>query len=158
MSARFASITLVALVSIAVGCQAPPQFTAQDQTTTQGMFDSTVAWFRVGNWSAWAGQFSEDAVFHPPHAPAAIGRVAIQGWVQQLPPIEQVAFSNVQVKGEGNFAWGTSDYTLQLSGVPGDTGKQLVVFHRDPTAGWQVVAVSFNSDLPLPGAGATQPQ
>jgi hypothetical protein len=49
------------------GCQAPPQFTAQDQSATQALFDSTVAWFRTANWSAWAGEFSEDAVFYPPH-------------------------------------------------------------------------------------------
>jgi hypothetical protein len=64
-------------------------------------------------------------------------------------------FSNVQVWGEGNLAYGTSSYTLTLQGAPPDNGKQLAVFRRGANGEWQVVAVSFNSDLPLPGQANT---
>ncbi|MBI4664606.1 MAG: nuclear transport factor 2 family protein [Verrucomicrobia bacterium] len=113
------------------------------------MFNATVKLLRAGDWAGWAAQYAEDAVFQPPNGPAVRGRKDIRKWGDAFPPIEAFGFSNVQVSGEGNFAYGMSAYTLTLKGLPPDTGKQLVVFRRG-TNGWQIVAVSFNSDLPLP--------
>jgi ketosteroid isomerase-like protein len=53
---------------------------------------------------------------------------------------------------EGNIAYGTSRYTLELEDLPTDTGKQLAVFRRGADGRWSVVACSFSSDLAAPGA------
>ena len=147
---RLAGIAAVA--SVIVGCQAaaPAELTEQDQASIRGMFDATVGYIRAGDWAVWAGQYSEDAVLHPPNAPMVNGREAIQAWGEAFPPVQELSFSNIQVSGQADLAYGTCAYSMTLEGSPPDTGKQLVVFHRDASGEWEVVAVSFNSDLPVP--------
>jgi ketosteroid isomerase-like protein len=159
MRRRTTSIGLVALTGLALGCKPAPTFTTQDETMLRGMFDSAVMWIQAGNYAAWAGQFAEDAVFLPPNGPMVVGRAEIQTWAERMPTVEEFSFSNVQVRGEGNFAWGTSSIVLKYEGMPADTAKQLVVYQRDAMASWMVVAVSFNSDLPRPQpAGSATPR
>jgi ketosteroid isomerase-like protein len=122
----------------------------EDVATLEQMFAAVVQLIRAGDWAGWAALYAEDAVLHPPNGPAVRGRAALQQWGEAFPPVEAIDFSNVQVSGEGNLAYGTSGYALTIKGQPPDTGKQLGVFRRG-TSGWQVVAVSFNSDLALPG-------
>ena len=122
----------------------------EDVATLEGTFGAVVRLVRASDWAGWAALFAEDAVFHPPNGPAVRGRAAIREWGDAFPPLEAFDFSNVEVSGEGNVAYGTSGYSLTVKGLPLDNGKQLVVFRRG-TSSWQVVAVSFNSDLPLPG-------
>lgn len=141
------AVTLIALA----GCQATaPQFTAQDEATVRGMFDSTVANLRAADFSKWSEQFTDDAVLQPPNAAPVHGRAGILAWGQAFPPIEEVSFFDVQTSGEGNMAYGTSAYALKLRGVPADTGKQLVIFRRAAGGPWQIPAVSFSSNLPMP--------
>jgi len=143
--------------AFAGACAAPappaPEFRAPDQEHVVGMFSQTVADFRAGAFENWASRFSDDAVLHAPNQPAIVGRPAILAWAQAMPPIESIEFTNVRVWGAGDVAWGVSDYTLALQGVPPDTGKQLAVVRRT-NGEWHVVAVSFNTDLPLPAAAA----
>jgi len=156
---RIETALIMAAVVVGAACATPPaapQFTAEDEATVAGMFQMTVEDFRAGDFANWASRFSDDAVFQAPNQPAFNGKTAIQGWAEALPPIEAVEFTNVRVWGDGNVAWGVSDYALTLQGMPSDRGKQLAVCRRTNGA-WQVVAVSFSSDLPLPeaaGAGS----
>jgi len=52
------------------------------------------------------------------------------------------------VWGEGNLAYGTSAIAIKTKNAPADTSKQVVVFRRAGADRWEVVAGSFNSDLP----------
>ena len=122
----------------------------EDVATLERMFDTVVALIRAGDWAGWAALYAEDAVLHPPNGPAVHGRAALQAWGEAFPEVEALDFLNVQVSGEGNLAYGTSGYALTIKGLAPDTGKQLGVFRRGSN-GWEVAAVSFNSDLPLPG-------
>lgn len=155
---RVASAVAVASAALLLitGCQAPPtaDLTEQDRATLTALFDSTVTTIRAKNWAGWAAQFTDETRFQPPNGPAVIGRPAIQSWAEGFPPVEAFAFQNVQVQGKGNIAWGTSDFTMTLTGLPPDTGKQLVVFERDANGVWHTIAVSFNSDIPLPPPAA----
>jgi hypothetical protein len=87
------------------------------------------------------------------------GRAALLEWGKAFPPIESLSFSDIQVTGEGNMAYGSSSYALKLKGMPLDHGKQLGVFRRTPGGVWEIQAVSFNSDLPpvAAAAGAAKP-
>jgi ketosteroid isomerase-like protein len=141
---------------ILASCQSPaPQFTSQDEATLRAVFDSVVAEASSARWDAWAGHYAADGSFQPPNGPPVRGHAAILAWGQSFPAIESLAFSDVQVAGEGNLAYGTSAYAIKLKGLPADTGKQLVVFRRAPGAAWEVQAASFNSNLPVPGAPPT---
>ena len=125
-------------------------FTAQDEATLREMFDTSIRHINAGDWTAWAAFYSEDGFLHPPHAPVVSGRANLVAWGQAFPQIEAISFFKVEVKGEGNIAYGTSGYTLVLKDLPRDTGKQLVVWRRIGDGKWKIVAASFNSDLPMP--------
>lgn len=128
-------------------CGSPAaQFTARDEAEVRALFDSTAAWVEAADWTNWAGQFTDSAVFHPPNAKVLNGRAAILAWGQAFPPIEQVSMWDVHVWGEANLAYGTSAFSIKVKDVPADTSKQVVVFRRSPAGRWEVAAVSFNSD------------
>ena len=144
----FASTIVVLLIA----CRPrPAAFSGQDDSAVRAVADSAVRYQLAGNWAAWAALFSEDGVLQPPNAPAVKGRAALIAWAKTLPPVEKAAFTNVQVWGDGNLSYGTSGYTFTLKGLPPDTGKQLWVSRRAPSGKWEVVVVSFNSDLAAPG-------
>lgn len=146
-------MTCVAFAAAVLACQpTTPQFTEQDAAWLRTMFDSVVTDVRAANWTAWAARFTDDAQFHPSHAPSLNGRAAILAWAQGLPPLESFGMANVQVAGEGNLGYGTSAVFIKFRDLPADTAKQLVVFRREPTGVWKVLAVSVTSDLPLPQA------
>ena len=155
MKARSTLVCSALALTVLGGSQAEAAaFSAQDAAAVRKLFDNTVQYIRANNWTAWADQWSEDAVIQPPNAPAVKGRVAILAWGQAFPPLEAFAFSNVQVWGDGNLAYGTSAYTMTVRGAAPDSGKQLVVFRRSSGGKWVVVAGCFNSDVPV--AGQTQ--
>lgn len=131
-------------------------FTAQDQAALGGMFDATIRMINAGDWPAWAAQYAEDGLLQPPNAPTVRGRRDIEEWGRAFPKIEELAFSGVEVHGEGSLAWGTSGYTLRVKGQAPDTGKQLVVFRRAADGLWKIVAASFNSDLPVTVMSASE--
>ena len=149
----------LSVVSALLACQQrASELNEQDAATLRATFDSTVQRIRAGNYAAWAEEFSDDARFYAPNAPPVIGRAAVLAWGQALPPVEQFGFSDVQIAGAGNLAYGTSAYTLKLKDLPADSGKQLVVFERANDGRWEVVAGSFNSNLPLPQPAAPAPR
>ncbi len=151
MRAAMTGIWCAVAVAAAVACQpATPLFTAADEATVRGVFDSTVADINAGKFDSWASRFSESALLQPPNAKVVNGRAAILAWIKTFPPIENVSFSDVQAAGEGSMAYGSSAYVLKLKDIPADTGKQLVVFRRGSNGTWEVVAANFNSDVPLP--------
>ena len=121
----------------------------EDVATLERMFDTVVALIRAGDWAGWAALYAEDAVLHPPNGPAVHGRAALQAWGEAFPQVEALDFLNVQVSGEGNLAYGTSGYALSIRAwrlTPASSSASFAV-----AVGWEVAAVSFNSDLPLPG-------
>lgn len=145
-SAAFACLAML------IACQpGPATFSAQDEAAVRAIAESAVRYQLAGDWPAFAALYSEDGVLQPPNAPAVKGRPALVAWGKALPPVEKAAFTNVQVWGDGNLSYGTSGYTVALRGLPPDTGKQLWVSRRAPGGKWEVVAVSFNSDLAMPG-------
>lgn len=149
MSVSRTAAYLAASLVVLTACQArQPEFTAEDESTVRGMFDSTVANIRAGDWTTWSRQFAEDAVLQPPNAQPVTGRAAILTWGSAFPSVEEFSFSDVQVAGDGNMAYGTSNFVLKVQGAPADTGKQLIVFRRSADGTWEIPAGSFNSNLP----------
>jgi ketosteroid isomerase-like protein len=133
-----------------LGCkQQSARFSQQDEMAVGRVADSAVQYLRTGNISAWAALFSEDGILHPPNAQTLKGRSALEAWAKALPPVEHLEFTDIQIEGDGNLAYGTSGYRMSVRGAPPDTGKQLWVSRRNANGEWEVIAVSFNSDLPV---------
>lgn len=149
-TSRTAACLAASLVALGA-CQArQPEFTTEDESTVRAMFDSTVANIRAGDWTTWSRQFAENAVFQPPNAKPLTGRAAILAWGSTFPPVEEFSFSDVQVAGDGNMAYGTSNFIFKAQGAPADTGKQLFVFRRSPAGSWEIPAGGFSSNLAVP--------
>ena len=86
----------------------------EDVAALEGTFGIVVRLVRASDWAGWAALYTEDAVFHPPNGPAVRGRAAIRKWGDAFPPVEAFDFSNIEISGEGNVAYGTSGYTLTI--------------------------------------------
>lgn len=143
-------VGVVAGLLLVAGCQSrPADLTEQDRARIEQIIDGVAITLRAGDYAMWAGHFSEDAVIYSPNAPAVKGRTVIQRWGESFPPVEDLTFFDVQVWGQGDYAYGTSGYSFTVEGAPPDTGKQLWAFRRSGGAGWEVVAASYNSDLPV---------
>lgn len=141
---------VLGLVAV-LGCQSQaPTFTPQDEATIRAELDSALVAITDGNWTAWADIFADDAVLQPPHAPTVSGRAALEDWGKQALIVQSMTWPNASVHGDGDMAWVTTDYQLQLKDGTPDQGKQLAVYHRQADGTWKVVAVSFSSDLPIP--------
>ena len=141
-----------ALALVLLGCHPKPAgFSPQDETAVKAVAESAASYLREGKLEAWADLFSDDAVLHPPNGPAIKGRPALLAWIKSVPKMNDAAFTDVQVRGVGDLAYGTSGFWLDQQGMPADTGKQLWVSRRSPSGKWEVAIVSFNSDLPPPG-------
>lgn len=137
-------------LATALGC-APQsaELSAADAAAIQHRLDEVARHVTAKDYAAWANDFTPDAVFMFGNAPAVRGRDAIQKWGEAGPKAVSLTFADVQVHGSGAFAWGTSAYTFKAEGALGaDTGKQLVVFQRQPDGSWLSLAASVSSDLP----------
>jgi len=152
------SIRGLLLGALALALAAPPAraagLSAQDTEAVKKLFDDVLRDIRAGDWATWAGRWAEDGVFHPAHGPLRKGRKDIEAYGKGFPAIKAISFPNVQVSGEGNLAYGTSGYVIEFMNLPTDTGKQLAVFRRAASGKWEAVAVSVNSDLPMPAAAS----
>ena len=138
-------------VLLVAACWAPAaELSDQDRAAIQQVIDDVARNLEAGDFVTWAGQFSQDAVIYSPNAPAVSGRAVIQQWGESFPPIEDLTWFDVQLWGQGDFAYGTSGYAFSVEGSPADTGKQLWAFRRGADGRWEIVAASSNSDLPLP--------
>jgi ketosteroid isomerase-like protein len=151
-----AAIAIVVLGSLSCERQSS-SFSAEDEAAVRALADSGVHRLRSGRASDWAALYSEDGILQPPNAKTVKGRSALIAWAKALPPVENAEFTDIEIRGDGNLAYGTSGYRITLKGAPPDTGKQLWVSRRNADGKWEVIAVSFNSDLPpAPQQGGTR--
>ena len=126
-----------------------PPLSKEDVAAVEGLFLTTLRLARAGEFGKAAAMWAEDSVLHPPNGPAVRGRPAIQQWHDSFPQFDAVDLSDIRVSGEGNLAYVTCAYAIKVKDQPPDTGKELLVLRRGST-GWNLVAGSFNSDLPAP--------
>ena len=113
-----------------------------------------MATFNRGDGAGVAQYYSTDAVLMPPNAAAVHGRSAIGdlwggfgkagGTNLKLHTTELVA--------HGDMAHEMGTYSLDVKPAKGavmhDHGKFIVIWKRDPKAGWQLYRDIWNSDVP----------
>ena len=151
MKARTSVRCLLLGVLLVGSCrQSPADLTEADKAAVTQIVTDVARTLRSADFAAWAGLFSEDAVIYSPNTPMIKGRAVIQKWGETFPPVTELTFSNVEVRGQGDVAYAASGYAFATQGSPVDSGKQLWVFRRRPGARWEVAAASYSSDLPAP--------
>lgn len=145
-------MVLAASAALVAACQpGAVNLSEQDIASIQQVIDDVTKTLLEGEHAAWADLFAEDAVVYSPNAPAVRGREVLQSWVSAFPPIQELAFVDREIWGQGDYAFALSGYTFSVEGSPPDKGKQLWVFQRTDGLGWEVKALSYSSDLPVPG-------
>ena len=154
MKHPIASIPALILVLALAGCErGTPTLTDADIRAIRQIFDAAGQHVRAGDFAAWAGLFEEHGVDMPPNHPAVRGRAALHAWADSLPHIAAISFSHIDMQRSADLAVATSAYSVTFAPPRGpsttDTGKQLVVFHRQRDGSWLISLASFNSDLPL---------
>jgi ketosteroid isomerase-like protein len=102
--------------------------------------------------------YAEDAIVMAPNEKALRGHAAIEPWFKALPPLSDVAFATEEISGSPDIAYlrGRYTFTVTPTGVAAmvDSGKFLEIWKRRPDGSWRNAIDAFNSDLPLPSAGA----
>ena len=149
---------LAMAILLAAGCQqpapvpaAPAGLTEEDKTAITAVFQNVVQLVRAQNWDGFVATFDDDVVFMPANGPVLRGKDALKAWAAAGPKATSAFdFTNVEIHGEGNLAYGTSAINMAFEGMPADPGKQLVVLRKNAAGEWKSVAVSFNSDTPMP--------
>ena len=149
MSAR-RSIHYVLAGALLVGaCQpSPADLSDADKAAVTQIVKDVAGTLLAANHAAWAGLFAEDAVLYSPNTPVLKGRAVLQKWAEAIPPITDLTFFDLEVRGQDNLAYATSGYSFATQASPADTGKQLWVFRRVPGGKWEVAAASYSSALP----------
>lgn len=104
------------------------------------------------------GVMTDDVVFMPPHGQRMVGKDAIRPWVAGY--VE--AFDSRWVKTTLEFQragdWAFEQYSYESADTPKgggdtmrDTGKGLIIYHREDDGVWRVARDAWNSDLPAGG-------
>jgi len=141
----------VVVAALIAACQTPAaDLTEQDRAALEQVIEDVTSTLLAGDHETWVGLFAEDAVIYSPNAPAVKGREVLRSWVATFPPIQDLAFLEVEIWGQGDYAYAMSDYRFSVEGSPLDTGKQLWVFHRAEGSSWEIMVLSYSSDLPVP--------
>jgi ketosteroid isomerase-like protein len=162
MSARNVPLALLALALTSAACQPPAQeagpLSEEDIAVIRARADSYAEAMLAHDWAAVASGYTEDAVMMAPNEPLIEGRAAIQASYEAM-PITVTGYTNtpVEIDGRGDLAYvrGVISATGTIEGMPApvsDTIKYLAVVRKQPDGAWLTTHVSWNSDLPLPGA------
>ncbi|MGD8698652.1 MAG: nuclear transport factor 2 family protein [Gemmatimonadales bacterium] len=144
-------VILTVGVAMVTACQpGSADLNEQDIAALEQVIDDVTNTLLEGDHATWAGLFAEDAVIYAPNESAVKGREALRSWVAAFPPIQELAFVDRQIWGQGDYAFALSGYRYSVEGAPPDEGKQLWVFYRTEDSSWEVKALSYSSDLPIP--------
>lgn len=117
-----------------------------------------VAALNTGDAGAWVAQFAEDGVQMPPHAPANIGRHAIDAWSRGFLDHFSVRFAlDVgEVCVVDDWAFERGGYSIALDPKAGgdsmtDSGKYITLYRRQSAGTWRMARDIWNSSETPPG-------
>jgi len=146
----------ITMLAAALACRPAPSagLSDADRTALRAAADTFAQRVRRADWPAAAKLYAETAALMPPAQHAVTGQANIEAWMKAFPPISAFDLRVVSVDGQGDVAYVTGKYIMTIA-PPGakpmaDTGKYLVVHHRQPDGSWPIVADIFNSDLAPP--------
>lgn len=119
---------------------------------TNAQFTSAV---NRGDTATVASLYTEDATILPPNGPAVHGRAQVKGlfdgMIQQM-GLPTLKLSTSEVTELGDTAYEVGTYTMKMKerGAASDTGKYVVIWHRQRDGAWKLHVDIWNSDTPMP--------
>lgn len=146
-------VALVLPLVLLLGCRSQAAtFTEADAEALRDIAARYVSTSLAGDFDAWAGLLTEDAVFLPPNGPALEGRPAIRQWVTQFAGMASFTSAVTEVGGAGSLAYARGTYALELGPSAAvqmsDTGKWVDVYERQADGSWRLKLNIWNSDQP----------
>jgi ketosteroid isomerase-like protein len=147
---------LTALSCAVIACQpAPAKLSDADIAALRTTTGAIAADILARRDSAIVAQYSPNAVFMTPNAPALEGQAAIRAWFEQSPPLTTFTLSVVEIDGRGDLAYVRGTYALTIAAAGrtpaiSDQGKFLEIRRKQADGSWLMTLDIFNSDVPLP--------
>ncbi len=145
-SSRWAARLLLSVLLSTIGCRPPAAGTAplstQDVTAIKAALASWKQASLAGDFPAFFGHFTDDAVWMGPKGPAIEGLAAIrQGtWVRAL--TEELTPTQVDGRGDLAFARGTLSLLLDEKGAVKHDGTFLTVLRKQADGSWHMAVYS----------------
>ena len=101
------------------------------------------------DWTTVAGLHAIDAIVMPPSGRVVQGRDSIAAFLTTPAGVEtrDAEFTNLQVRGSGPLAYVVARYRYSVVASADTTyleGPYVAVWHRHPTDGWQIQAMSWH--------------
>ena len=145
------SIVVLALSVVAIA-PLPAQSTPRTQIDAANSHFMTT--FNRGDGAGVAQYYATDAVLMPPNAAAVHGRSGIAelwGGFAKMGGTN-LKLHTTELVAHGDMAHEMGTYSLDVKPAKGaamdDHGKYIVIWKRDPKAGWQLYRDIWNSDVP----------
>lgn len=128
---------------------------AADATSAKQAHEAYTKVINSNNAAAFMSMVTDDVVMLSPNEPAVTGKKAVRTWITAY----YQAFTSHWDKRVVNFVeagdWAFEVYTYKQTDKPKaggkdvtDTGKGLIVYHREADGKWRVARDAWNSDLP----------
>ena len=99
---------------------------------------------------------TDDVVFMAPNSPRLVGKEAVSPWAagyfDAFHTIWTKTYLEIKVNGEWAFeqyAYESEDTEKATGKVYRDTGKGIIIYHRQADGVWRVARDAWNSDLPI---------
>ena len=144
---RWGPTILIAALLAGVACRAPTSdasaLSAQDVAAIKATLETWKQASLAGDWPAFFGHFTEDAVWIGPNGPPVEGLASIQQgtWFRAL----EEELVPVQIDGRGDlaFARGTLSLLLDQKGAGKREGTFLTILRKQPGGSWRMAVYSF---------------
>lgn len=146
------------IVVLALSVLAAVPLTAQNTLRAQidAVNSRLMATFNRGDGAGVGQYYAADAVLTPPNSSAVHGRTNISNtWAE----FTRAGGTNMklvtsELVAHGDMAHEMGTYSLDIkppkSAIMHDHGKFIVIWKRDPKAGWQLYRDIWNTDVPAP--------
>jgi ketosteroid isomerase-like protein len=100
--------------------------------------------------TAWANEYTEDAVLLEPASPPVAGRAALLELARSMKPIASAMIRSDHIEGSGNLAYSHGIATWNSGRPPDATSttqvRQILVWRREADGVWRIAMEAF---LPL---------
>lgn len=130
---------------------------AAPSTDAQQAHEAYTAAINSNNLQSLMAMFTDDIVFLSPNEPTVAGKPAVRAWCAAYLKAFKIHWdktvSEFIVAGDWAFeryAYKQSDRAIEGGALVTDTGKGLIIYHRDSDAKWRVARDVWNSDLSPP--------
>jgi ketosteroid isomerase-like protein len=149
-------LSILAAVSVCGTLTARAEDSATQATARQAHEAYTTA-INSNNLQSLLAMFSDDVVFLSPNEPVVVGKAAVRAWYAAYLKAFRIHWDKTAKEFTVAGEWALERYSYQENDKPRgggaavtDTGKGLIIYHRDSDGKWRVARDAWNSDLVLP--------